>query len=49
MNIVVVLVLCVEINGVMHVHILAWIVESCLFHGPTVLIFQCIVLLPSMW
>ena len=43
---VVVLVFCVEINGVMHVYILAWIDGPCLFHSPTVVIFQCTVSFP---
>ena len=48
-NLVLILVYCAEINGVLHVHILAWIYGKCFFNSPTVLIFQCTVLLTSMW
>ena len=36
-------------NEVLHVHIMAWITASCLFHSPTAMIFQCTVFLPSLW
>ena len=49
MNTVVVLFLCVYTNGFMHIHILECISWLCLFRIPTVVIFQCKVLLPSLW
>ena len=42
-NLVVVLVFSVEMNVVLHIHILAWIFVPCLFHSPTIVIFQCTV------
>ena len=48
-NFVIVLVSCVRINIVMHVHIMAWIVGPCLFHSPNEVICQYTVLPSSLW
>ena len=48
-NLMVVLVFRVEMNGVLHIHIMAWIAGPCLFHSPNLVIFQCIISLPSLW
>ena len=48
-NLVVILAFGVEIHGVMHIYIMAWIARPFLFHGPIVVIFQCTVFLPSLW
>ena len=48
-NLVLVLIYCVEMNGVIHIHMLAWIVGPCLFHSPNEVIFQYTVLPTSLW
>ena len=48
-NTVLVFVYRVGINEVLHVHILAWVVVSCLLHNPIEVIFQHIVCPPRLW
>ena len=40
---------CVVMSVVMKVHSLELKVGLCLFHGPTSVLSQCIIYLPSMW
>ena len=40
---------CVGMSVVMHVHILELKVGLCLFHSPASVLFQCTILLPSLW
>ena len=48
-NIVLVLASRVGMNGLMHVHTLAWIVRPCLFHIPNEGMYQYADLTPSLW
>ena len=49
MYFVVILVSLVEINGVLHIHILAWLAGPWIFHSPTEVICKYTVLPPNLW
>ena len=49
MSTVIALVSRVVINGVMHIHIIAWVLGKCLLHNPIEVICQYTVFPYSLW